>query len=212
MSDPQPSAPTPTPPGQAPAGPTPLRQNVDRAAHQGRRFTPGLFGIILLCFLLPFVSVTCSGQNLMTAKGLDFVIGADVNIDEDFEETFQDLEDFGDTETQPGEEPEGQGRFADDRIDPNIFAIIAFAAAAVGLLLALFLRNRNRMLSAAIAAALIIVSLIAFRIDISGDAEEGEGLISVDYRIGWWGVIIVALVILAAHAVELWGQRRAPPV
>jgi hypothetical protein len=154
----------------------------------------------LLCFLLPFVSVTCSGQRVVTAKGLDFVLGAEVQVDEGLEEAFQDLEDFG-GEALPAE--------ADDRIDPNIFAIVAFGAAAIGLLLALVLRDRRRARSAMIASGLVALSLIAFRIDVGGDAEDGGGVVSVDYRIGYWGAIVLALVALLAHGSELWRERRA---
>lgn len=40
-----------------------------------RRVSPALFCIILLCFLLPFVSVSCGGTEVFKLNGLDFVQG-----------------------------------------------------------------------------------------------------------------------------------------
>lgn len=40
-----------------------------------RRLSPALFGIALLCFLLPFVSVSCGGTEVFKLNGLDFVKG-----------------------------------------------------------------------------------------------------------------------------------------
>jgi lipopolysaccharide export LptBFGC system permease protein LptF len=43
-----------------------------------KKFSPAVFGIILICFLLPWVNLTCQGQNAATFSGLELVTGTTV--------------------------------------------------------------------------------------------------------------------------------------
>jgi hypothetical protein len=196
-----------TPEGSAPSG---GRSALDRASEETRRRSPIFFAVIALCFLLPFVSVECSGQRILTMKGLDLVTGAEPEISEDFEEQF-DLGDTGDTgdetavdpgdiETETGVESEN---------DPNLWAIIALAAAIAGLILSLVLRLRSRLLGATITALIVFASLVILRFDISADTDEAAGIVGVEYRFGYWIALLLALVLSIAHVMELRRPSRA---
>lgn len=194
------------PPEQPPPGGPQLggAERVDQATGQTRRFSPGFFAVIALCFLLPFVSITCSGSRLATLKGLDFVLGTEVTIDQELEESF-DL----DTGQTPGTDaPEGEidvEGAEDSRVDPNIFAIAALAGAVVGIVLTMILRRRGRDLAAVVLASIVLLSLLIFRFDTSGDAEGGQGVVGIEYRFGWWIAVLVAMALVFSH---LWGLRR----
>jgi hypothetical protein len=146
-------------------------------------------------------------------KGLDFVTGADVKIDEEVRENL----DFGggfDTGATPSPGAEGEipedvqiEGAEDDRVDPNVFAIVALAAAFVGIILTLILKRRGRDLAAVILASLVLLSLLIFRFDTSGDAEGGQGIVGLKYRFGWWLAVLISLVLIFAH---FWGLRRDP--
>jgi hypothetical protein len=185
---------------------------VDKATHQTRRFSPGFFGLIALCFLLPFLSITCTGTPIATLKGLDFVTGAEVKIDEELQESFDLGEGFevgatpspGEIEDDVTEDVQVEGA-EDDRVDPNLFAIVALAAAVIGIVLTLVLKRRGRDLAAVILASLVLLSLLVFRFDTSGDAEGGEGVVALEYRYGWWLAVLIALALIFAH---FWGLRR----
>jgi membrane-bound ClpP family serine protease len=43
-----------------------------------KKFSPAVFGIILICFFLPWVNVTCQGQNAATFSGIQLVTGTTV--------------------------------------------------------------------------------------------------------------------------------------
>jgi len=43
-----------------------------------RVFSPALFGLILICFLLPFVNISCSGQELGSFNGLQLITGTKI--------------------------------------------------------------------------------------------------------------------------------------
>ena len=188
----------------APAGTPPpaVRNSVDKAAEGTRRVSPVMFAVIGLAFLLPFVTVKCSGQDLVSMKGLDLVTGAEPDINEEFEESFND---FGEGFEVDGEETqvETEQFVESDENDPNIWAIIALGSAIAGLVVSLVLRLRARTLGATITAGLVFLALIILRFDLSGDLDEAQGIVTIDYRFGYWIALLLALVLLLAHGMEL---------
>ncbi|MGH2753657.1 MAG: hypothetical protein ACRDLB_04425 [Actinomycetota bacterium] len=206
MSQPETPAPTPR---------STFRNQFDPAAEKVRRFSYGFWLLIILCFFLPFLSVTCSGTELITATGLDFVIGGEVEINEEFEEAFEDP--FGTGETDLGTEPtekdvpeEFESVAEDDSVDPSVFAILALAGAIAGLVLAFAIRSGRRDMLLSVVALVIILSLIIFRFDVGIDTEGAAGL-SVDYRYGYWLAMLLALVAGIAHYNAVRKQKRPPP-
>jgi hypothetical protein len=208
----------PPPGGPTPAGPPagPSTSPIDKTTHQTRRFSPGFFGLIALCFLLPFLSITCTGTPIATLKGLDFVTGAEIKVDKDLQESLDFGEGFGATPS-PGaveeditEDVQIEGA-EDDRVDRNVFAIAALAAAGLGIILTLILKRRGRDLAALILASLVVLSLLIFRFDTSGEAEGGEGVVALQYRYGWWLALLIALVLIFAHFWGLRGSRASSP-
>ncbi|RRR68245.1 MAG: zinc ribbon domain-containing protein [Candidatus Viridilinea halotolerans] len=71
-------------PHSPPAAAAPaLPANVTDAAVKARRFSPAMFGAILLCFLLSFVTVSCEGANFqLTFSGTDLMFGKVVEGEE----------------------------------------------------------------------------------------------------------------------------------
>jgi membrane-bound ClpP family serine protease len=43
-----------------------------------KKFSPAVFGIILICFLLPWINLSCEGHNAATFSGLQLVTGTTV--------------------------------------------------------------------------------------------------------------------------------------
>jgi hypothetical protein len=43
-----------------------------------KKFSPAVFGIIIICFMLPWVNLSCQGQNAATFSGLQLVTGTTV--------------------------------------------------------------------------------------------------------------------------------------
>ena len=43
-----------------------------------KKFSPAIFGIVLICFILPFVTVSCQGQKLATLTGIQLITGTTI--------------------------------------------------------------------------------------------------------------------------------------
>jgi hypothetical protein len=58
----------------------PENMNVMDTAVKVRRFSPAMFGAILLCFLLSFVTISCQGTNIeFRFSGFDLIFGKTIN-------------------------------------------------------------------------------------------------------------------------------------
>lgn len=133
-----------------------------------------LFGIVILCFLLPFVNVSCSGQKVMSITGIQMLMGT----------TFQEPSLFGEKTKSYKAEPE------------PLAAIVLFIAAFGFLPLlfpALYFKIWNFILSIAGAAL-----LLALKTKIDSDfARQGGGFsgLTLEYDIGFWLSFILFIVI-----------------
>ena len=128
-----------------------------------RTITLGIFLLAIIFFLLPWMSVSCAGEELIQVSGLDMVTGSyDVPGNEELP-------------TSGEREP---------------LAIWALGAAAVGLIFSLFTSNFSRVLRVLSGLAGIGL-LIGLKIKIGNDIgveipAEASGLIQVNYLYGYW--------------------------
>jgi len=170
-----------------------------------RWVSPPLFAAAILCFLLPFVSVSCSGQGdpieAATSRGIDLVTGGDPQLNPDLVRAF------------------GEEGFAPD-LGPQPFAILALVAGIGGLGLALTPQRWAR-LAAGLAAIAGVVALLLLRSRVESQvaAQSGSDLpgigFTVRYEIGYWialGLFALATAVQGARILlASRGQRRAQP-
>jgi hypothetical protein len=139
-----------------------------------RRLSPGLYILILIFFLMPFMDLSCGGQPVVTLSGIDMVTG-------------KQLEDPGAYGGYGAEAP---------KIDPEPLAILALLAAGGGLILSFVKGKTGSVLAALVGAAgFVTMLLLKSRID-HQVLTEGEGLVTVEYRIGYW-LVLLAFVVTA---------------
>lgn len=179
-------------------------------------FARGAKGIALLGFLLPWVTVSCAGQPLLRATGLDMATG---NV-------------------KPVERPgmrgggNGLGDMMPSGSQVDVFVIIAAVLIVAGLVLSFVLARRRGaiagMVASAAAALLIIYEVLirlkgavaaAFRESAAAnrggansplsqrDMEQIAHMVSVDPGTGFW----ITLVALIAAAVLFAMAARRPP-
>jgi len=170
-----------------------------------RFLSPVWFLLIAAAFTLPFISVSCQappglgdlggefGGELgevptqgfeITATGLDLVLGSepDVSGDPTFTEAAQG-QDGGDNE-------------------PSLFAIIAFAAAVLGIFLSP-LRGRLGGVFTLVLAAFVALGLLLLRTNVSGELPaQAAQFLQINYEIGYWAALLLGLVALG------WGLWR----
>jgi len=124
---------------------------------------------------MPFLDLSCSGQKIVTLNGIDLVTGTTL------------------------EEPGMSGQIDPDqsRVDPEGWAVLAFVAGIAGLVLSF---ARSAILPAICAAAGFLATLF-LKLKIDNDiATEAEGIVQVEYKIGYWLVLLGFLGAAALNA------------
>jgi hypothetical protein len=175
-----------------------------------RAIRPTLAGIVLICFLLPFLKITCAGQSIASVSGVDLVMGKKLDASSMFgeqggfsnqssqqssdnmpfvitnPETGETLNTTNDNiaSTQPSDD------FGSDtgtgNIDPNPIAMVALACAVVALF-ASFGPTRKGMLTSTICAGLTAVLLFVLKSTLMSEMpSEMMGVLEVNWVHGFW--------------------------
>jgi hypothetical protein len=154
------------------------------------RISPGLFAAGLLCFLLPFLTVSCQGQRFIRLTGVQLVCGTTVKV------------------------PVPMGPEQNKKIDPNPFAVLAGITAIAGLALS-FSKSGKALLAGAVSAGVSASSLFAMKSMLDGQtAQQGIPGIDLAYGVGYY------LTLLFMFSACLWtfffsrmpaGQREGEP-
>ena len=117
-----------------------------------KRFSPAVFGLIIFCFVLPFVNLTCSGQTVMTLTGFQLITGRDFEPN-----MFNEKGMFGDQ--QEMQDPAA----SKDGVEPQPMALLAFITAVLCLLIS-FVKKKITALVCMILSVLgglfLLLSLI----------------------------------------------------
>ncbi len=129
-----------------------------------RRLPAGIYGLALLCFLLPFVAVSCQGERVATFTGVHLVTGTMVS----------------------------QQRGKPERVPAEPFAILASLAgiAAIGFT---FKRGQLREgVLGAVAGVTGFLALLALKFKIDDEIQrKGDGMFQVAYEPGYWLTLIL---------------------
>lgn len=145
--------------------------------------SPTIFGLGLICFLLPWVSVSCSGQKVLTFSGTDLAIGKTMEIPQA----------FGPSKKQNARE----GR-----------ATIAFIAGIAGILSGFIVKSgRAKAITAAVCGGIGSISLYLLKSKLDSEiVAHGAGMISVDYQFGLWIAMLLFLGACIVNVLDLTGQ------
>ncbi|TVQ55205.1 MAG: hypothetical protein EA366_11135 [Spirulina sp. DLM2.Bin59] len=147
-----------------------------------KRISASMFVIILLCFFFPFVTVSCGNTQVAELSGIQLVTGSKV------------------------ETPEFAGGEEIETVRPNTQALVALAAAGVGLGTS-FLKFHRSVLVTAGSGALGTIMLLSLKSGIDKSLlERGAGFaglagLRVTYGLGFWGSL---LLFIAAAAFNIW--------
>lgn len=116
------------------------------------------FAVIIICFLLPFVTVKCDKYEIAKLNGIDLVTGYEVGVDTD----------------QP------------QKFDPNIFILGSLIMAVAGLVMA-FLKFRGNKIASLVVSFLGLASLVYFYFNIRQDIpSDGTIVIIISMGIGYY--------------------------
>jgi Flp pilus assembly protein TadB len=150
--------------------------------------------LVLFTLLMPWMSIKCDGEKLITYNAFDLTVGSG------FEEALSEMQ--SGTDNQPGTDTEIQ----DDHRVYELFAVLALAAAG---LLSLFLtwHFRVALACAGVAALLILQVRVRWRVS-ELNAELGVPLLGVGFEIGYW-LALLGFIAMAVLQFYPWrGQSR----
>jgi hypothetical protein len=146
-----------------------------------RRLTPGLFAATLVCFILPFVDVSCQGERVVELSGVELATGKTV---------------------------EQKGVFGEVRVKhvpASGWAIAAVACAVAGIASGVA-RTRVPAFAAPALGAAGAVLLVVLRSRVDADVvARGEGMLRAEWGGGYW----LTLVLFLAAAVVGYATREA---
>jgi hypothetical protein len=164
---------------------------VQTAKAHARKYSPALFGLVLLCFCFPFTHISCQGDRVATFSGVQLVVGTRIST--------ADME-------MLGQNP----RSAQQKVGREFWAILAFLSAGAGLV-AFALKGQRRYLGGAIAggAGVLALLLLKLRID-DAVLKEGEGVLQATYGGGFYLAMLVFACAAALHGYLLWDAKQPP--
>ncbi len=188
----------------------------------GNRISLGLFGGVLIAFLLPFATFSCQTVDLATQSGYDLAVGRDVQpeIGENLAAALQD--------SSSTVEPDSTASAREMEMDPNLFALAALGFAVIGIGLSVGADRRRAAATAAVAGAgalsLIILksNLVSNFRDLFLESQEAtrgaanpdpmaeamaQGMFNVEMKEGW---LLALALFIAAAALNAWLYTRKP--
>jgi hypothetical protein len=145
-----------------------------------KKISASMFALILICFFLPFVTISCENRPVVQLSALELTTGKTMEVPSDFS---------GQTKSQniPG--------------DGKAALVLVAAAAGIGTSLLKF--RRSSLISAGVGAFGVLM-LLALKSGIDSQlVDKGGGATGfrADYGLGFWGS---TLLFLSAIALNIW--------
>jgi len=141
------------------------------------------FALALICFLLPFVEVSCQGRKMVTLTGLQLATG---------------------TQIQQRDAFSGQAQTREIPREPLVFFVLLCTVVATGY--CFVSGSRGRKVSA-LAGTLALILLFVAKSKMDNDAvREGQGMLIVGYGIGY---IFTCVLLVVGVAISGWQMSLA---
>lgn len=136
-----------------------------------KKFSPAVFGIIIICFFLPFMDVACSGQKVISVSGFQMVTGT----------TLQQPGMFG-------------AKTKTEKVDAEPLAIATFVCVIIGLLTS-FIKNKKSAILPTIFSIAGIVTLLMLKNKLDNDVlKAGAGMVQISYVFGFWAILVLLII------------------
>lgn len=176
------------------------------------------FALVIVAFLLPFMVVTCNGQKLGSASGIQLAIGAKASsgMGDVGNKMTESLGDFGNMFGMEEQTPKPTA--GENKLKPNIPALVALIMAIAGLITALVLDPRKFFVplgAAIIGIVCMILISITVKSEISGMGMEQQSMVTLavklqfGYYLAFLGFILAG--ILSVAGIKNRGVETAIP-
>jgi hypothetical protein len=169
---------------------------------QIKKFSPAAFIIIIFCFFMPFVSITCSGQKVVSLTGIKLITGGEYKTQSMFDKK---------------ETPEDESEFKKDlekeqNIDPQPMALFALLMAIIALVLS-FIQQKVPALICMIVSILGAAFLLLLKANLDSDIpSDAELVIQVEYQFWYWFALLLFIVGAILEWFKFKGNEEAVSV
>lgn len=151
------------------------------------RISTGLFVLIIACFFMPFVIVSCGNQPIVAISGMELATGTAIG-----------------SPKVPSFNSENNER----KLPPEPLASLALGAACAGTSVG-FLRSSNKHLVSSIIGGIGTTLRLAIKLKIDSQIQsEGQGIILVEYAQAFWLSFLSFLSITIANVYAFTRHKR----
>lgn len=151
-----------------------------------RKISPSIFGFTLLLFFLPWVTISCGEEKIITLSGIDLAIGNKLEGNK-----FQD-------EISHNRQKENTREWQ---------ATLALLACISGILAGLLIKEeRGRQIASAVSGGVGFIFLYLLRSEIDREVvTQGLGTVTADYHAGFWLAMLLFLGVCVLNVFSLGG-------
>jgi hypothetical protein len=147
------------------------------------KVSPLIFAVSILTFLLPFITVSCGGQKVVSLTGVQLATGMTM------------------------EQPQMFGPPKREKVDPEPTVMIAAIAGIVALVFGLL--GARAVKAGVVAGGISVASLLATKIRLDDQiAKQGQGLLQVSYEMGF-SLTLLLLICGTAWSGYLLGTNKS---
>ena len=147
---------------------------------QFKKYSVAFYAIILFCFLMPFINLSCAGQKLVSITGYEISFGVSYE----------------------------QPKFMSDekkvsKVDAEPLAMLALFMCVLGIIFKFIKISKENIIHLIISAAGgIFLLLLKSKLD-NDIIKEGQGVISISYEFGYWFSLLMFLCSAVFHGIVL---------
>lgn len=173
------------------------------------KVSPSIFALIIICFFLPFTTVSCQSAKIITLNGFQVATGAEVDQTAGLASGLsgmQELQDLSEQMAKAANRPAPQQKA--QKIKGNPLAGVILATAFAGIAMS-FVAMRQKVLIEAALAGVGIVMMFILKLTIDGEiTKQGQGLFRVDYEIGYWLTLILFVGAIGVNGYRYWMEMQ----
>ncbi len=140
-----------------------------------KKISPVPFAVMLICFFLPWLNLTCDGKHYTSFTGMELVTGTKVEQQSMY----------------------GTGKYK--KVDPEPMAIVALALAIIGIVFS-FIKKSGFNLAAGITGIATFIVLLILKSTVEKEIfdQVGRG-VEVIWLFGFWFTLIISLIAAALN-------------
>lgn len=152
-------------------------------SNASRKISPALFSLGLFCFFLPFITVSCRQEQLITLNGVELASGKEI------------------------QQPSLFGQPKTEKIPGEPLALFAMLSGLVGVGTSFIKAKKSAAIPAgAGAVGFILLLMLKSKID-DVILKQGQGFILVNYGLGFWLAFLIYVSAILVNIYSLLTEK-----